>query len=231
MKNSFSKEMHRKIEKETQNLLSTHPGFLSQQTRESPRAVGDAIQTILEKNSQKIFSTVVGDTPHARGNATPPARRAMADLAFYDKDKNYCAVDVKTHRLDTTFNRSNLTSVERLSKFYEDDGNIFTILKIDYEVSNKTILIKHVTFRPIEFFSWNCLTVGALGWGQIQFVNANRIKIDEKQSRKKWMLEMCSNLFDFYPKEVAKIRERITYFQNVQKTWKHKTSFPHTIPS
>ena len=45
----------------------------------------------------------------------------MADLAFTDKDDCYYIVEVKTHRLDTTFNMPNLTSVERMSRFYEDD--------------------------------------------------------------------------------------------------------------
>ena len=36
------------------------------------------------------------------------ARRAMADLAFTDKDGIYSVVDVKTHREDTQFNMPNL---------------------------------------------------------------------------------------------------------------------------
>ena len=55
----------------------------------------------------------------------------MADLAFTDKDDCYYIADVKTHRLDTTFNMPNLISVERLSRFYEDDKNYFVILKVN----------------------------------------------------------------------------------------------------
>ncbi len=45
--------------------------------------------------------------------------------------------------------------------------------------------IEKVTFAPIEFFDWDCLTIGALGWGQIQIANANVVKIVPKNSRKK----------------------------------------------
>lgn len=221
-KNIFSGGVHKEIEKRIQKFLSSHPDFLSQQALESPRAVGDTVQSILEKNFQKIVGDLLDDDSHVREYSASFARRAMADLAFYDKDKNYYIVDVKTHRLDTEFNMPNLTSVERLSRFYEDDKNNFTILKIDYEVGNKSIVIKHVIFKPIEFFSWKCLTLGALGWGQIQIANSNVIEIDEKQSRKKWMLEMCEHLFEFYPKEIAKIHERVEYFQKVQKFWKDR---------
>ncbi len=52
----------------------------------------------------------------------------MADLAFEDLDGYYYVVDVKTHRLSTKFNMPNLTSVERLARFYEDDKNYFVVL-------------------------------------------------------------------------------------------------------
>ena len=221
-KNIFTQDIHKDIEKRVLDFLLSHPNFLSQQTLDSPRAVGDAIQNILEKNFQKIIDNLLGNDSNIREPSVSFARRAMADLAFYDKDNNYYIVDVKTHRLDTEFNMPNLTSVERLSRFYEDDKNNFVILKIDYEITNKKFMIKQVLFKPIEFFSWQCLTLGALGWGQIQIANSNIIKIKEKQSRKKWMLEMCKNLFEFYPKEIAKIDERIKHFKKVEKYWKNK---------
>ncbi|MDI6810023.1 MAG: hypothetical protein QME66_13845, partial [Candidatus Eisenbacteria bacterium] len=65
--------------------------------------------------------------------------------------------------------------------------------------------IVKITFAPIEFFDWDCLTIGALGWGQIQIVNANVVKIMPKNSRKNWMLELCDIMLDFYPKEIGKI--------------------------
>jgi hypothetical protein len=59
---------------------------------------------------------------------------------------------------------------------------------------------------PIEFLSWDCLTIGALGWGQIQIADA--IKIDWGCSRRKWMVRLCDVMLDFYPREIDKIRER-----------------------
>ena len=58
----------------------------------------------------------------------------MADLAFEDSEGFYYVVDVKTHRHDTKFNMPNLTSVERLARFYEDDKNYFVLLFVSYEV-------------------------------------------------------------------------------------------------
>lgn len=212
----FSQNHYKDIEKKILQFLNSQPEFLSSRTAQSPRAVGDAIESLLVDNFGKIMGDLVKEY------SSSFARRAMADLAFTDKDDFYYVVDVKTHRLDTKFNMPNLTSVERISRFYEDDKNHFVILNVAYTIEGSAAKIKKVTFAPIEFFSWDCLTLGALGWGQIQIANSNRITIVPKNSRKKWMLELCDNLFEFYPKEIGKITERIEHFKKVRKFWEKK---------
>ena len=147
------------------------------------------------------------------------ARRAMADMAFTDTVGNYYMVDVKTHRADTVFNMPNLTSIRRICRLYEDDSNFFVILMLRYTVEDTRVSVNEVYFVPIEFLNWNCLTIGALGWGQIQIANANRIEIDWNSSRKAWMLKLCDALMEFYPREIAKINERIDFISEVRRTW------------
>lgn len=212
----FYTDKYKKIEKRILSFLNKQKDFLSERSINSPRAVGDAIEGVLSENFQIILGDVIKEY------SSSFARRAMADLAFTDKDGFYYVVDVKTHRLDTKFNMPNLTSVERLSRFYEDDANYFVLLKVDYQVKGTKVIIKHVTFAPIEFFGWNCLTLGALGWGQIQIANANKVSIIPKTSRKNWMLELCDTLLEFYPKEIGKIGERIDRFKQVRKFWQKK---------
>jgi hypothetical protein len=212
----FYTELRLQIENATREFLNTQKEFLSASTINSPRAVGDALQTLLEEN----FDTLLGE---ARAEYSASfARRAMADLAFRDADGFYCIVNVKTHRTDTKFNMPNLTSVERLARFYEDDANYFTLLLVSYHVENARIVVTDVKFAPIEFLSWDCSTIGALGWGQIQIANSNYVKINERYSRKRWMLELCDVLLQFYPKEIAKIGLRIEHFEKVKEFWKNK---------
>jgi hypothetical protein len=146
----------------------------------------------------------------------------MADVAFKDVDGLYYIVDVKTHREDTKFNMPNLTSVERLSRFYEDDSNFFTILMISYNVAGNTAKVSKVRFVPIEFLGWDCLTIGALGWGQIQIANSNFISVCPGYSRKQWMLEFCDVMLEFYPKEISKIGDRVSRFEQVREFWRNK---------
>lgn len=204
------------LEKKIKSFLNRQKDFLSARTINSPRAVGDAIENIIAENLKTILGDIVGEY------SASFARRAMADLAFTDTDRFYYVVDVKTHRLDTKFNMPNLTSVERLSRFYEEDTNYFSLLKVDYKINGTRAKIEKVTFAPIEFFDWSCLTIGALGWGQIQIANANVVKIVPKNSRKKWMLELCDTMLEFYPKEIGKINERIVRFKKIRKVWEKK---------
>jgi len=108
----FYTNTYKELEKKIADFLNHQTDFLSPRTINSPRAVGDAIENILVEN----FGTILGDL--SKEYSSTFARRAMADLAFTDKDDFYYVVDVKTHRLDTKFNMPNLTSVERLARFY-----------------------------------------------------------------------------------------------------------------
>ena len=202
---------------QVKDLLNSHEDFLSPNTARSPRAVGDAIQEILSENFDKILGEL------STNYSSTFARRAMADLAFTDVDGSYYVVDVKTHRTDTSFNMPNLTSVERLCRFYEDDANYFTLLLVSYQVAGTRAAVSDVLFVPIEFLNWSCLTIGALGWGQIQIANSNRIVLKHGTSRRQWMIELCDVMLEFYPNEIAKIGERIKRFEQIKDYWLAKS--------
>ena len=84
-------------------------------------------------------------------------------------------------------------------------------------------VVDDVTFAPIEFFGWDCLTIGALGWGQIQIANSNNIVVNSSNSRRSWMIALCDTLLQFYPKEIAKIDKRIERFRKVRAEWERRS--------
>ncbi len=116
----------------------------------------------------------------------------------------------------------NLTSVDRLARFYEDDKNYFVILMVAYDIEGLRAVIKEVRFVPIEFLGWDCVTIGALGWGQIQIANSNRVTINPQISRKSWMIELCETLMEFYPKEILKINKRLDRFRKLKEEWEKR---------
>lgn len=185
----------------------------------SPRAVGDAIQEFLgEQNG--LRRCLPQNMLHSFENDFE--RRSMEDMAFYDVNHRYYAVDCKTHNLSTVFNMPNLISVRRLANFYKNDTNVFCILIVEYEVKDNYISYTNCHFKPIEAFSWDCLTIGALGWGQIQIANANVLKFEKKIGRKTWMLQLCDYLDTFYDEEIYKIEERKLWFKDIKEYWKQK---------
>jgi len=201
------------IERKERDLLNRQSDFLSEDTAGSTRAAGDAIQSIIEDHFAEMLGDLIGEY------SASFARRAMADLAFKDKAGSYCVVDVKTHREGTAFNMPNLTSVDRLARFYEDDTNYFVMLMVKYAVSGTKVTVQQVHFVPIEHLKWDCLTIGALGTGQIQIADSKRIEIDPSQKRRAWMLEFCDTVLAFYPREITKITRRIGKFEKVKEFW------------
>ena len=148
-------------------------------------------------------------------------RRSMEDMAFTDEDGKYYAIDVKTHNKATFFNMPNLISVKRLANFYKNDSNHFCILIVEYTTGNGSIIYEQCHLKPIEAFDWECLTLGALGWGQVQIANANNLVFTD-DSRKAWMLRLCDNIAQFYDEEIAKIHERKTWFSDIRHYWESK---------
>ena len=216
MNTIFQRGLSEQIAQSTKQMLNQQADFLSEYTANSTRAVGDAIQSILEKQ----FGLILGEI--AKSYSTDFARRAMADIAFEDTHNNYYLIDVKTHRLNTSFNMPNLTSVERIARLYEDDKNVFSVLWVSYDVQDVHVTVDNVQFFPIEALAWDCLTIGALGWGQIQIANANRLILNSDYTRKQWMLDLCEHVLAFYPREIAKIQERIIHFERVKTFWQAK---------
>jgi hypothetical protein len=197
----LARQSRRDIEARALAFLQASVGGFSGAALNSPRAIGDMVQDLVADNFQDFVP------PGTISNYDQKfARRAMADLAFQDAEQCYYVVDVKTHRLDSDFNMPNLTSVQRLARFYEDLKNYLILMKVDYTVANRAIVFSAVKFVPIEFVKWDCLTLGALGWGQIQIANANKVSLDDTYTRRRWMLDLCDRLDLFYPAEVLKIK-------------------------
>lgn len=194
--------------------LSKYELFQNPQINSSPRAIGDTVQEVIGEILPGCFPEGIIHEFNADF-----ARRSMEDAAFYDTDKNYYAIDIKTHNLSTDFNMPNLISAERLSRFYKDSKNYFVILLIEYAVNEGCLTFTKAQFIPIEHLEWSCLRIGALGWGQIQIANSNRIDVNRSNTRVGWMKTLCDTMERFYSNEMNKITERIKYFHTVRKSF------------
>jgi len=187
---------------------------ISARSLKGPRAIGDALQELISRRLQDVLPNGY------KAESTTFSKRSMADCAFGDNAGHRYLVDVKTHDVNADFSMPNLTSARRLAELYKDDCVTFSILVIDYKVISDRIRVTRCTFVPIEQIAWNCLTLGALGWGQIQLRKAANLRVERSQARRAWMRELCKQMRDFYSKEQVKIKERIKYFDNLSKRWR-----------
>lgn len=210
----FSNKLYVAVQQSVTDRINSERDIVSVRSLNSPRAVGDGIQDFIGSIFPSLFPPDI-----LKNYNSEFARRSMADFAFEDVDDFYYIVDNKTHNTETKFNMPNLTSVERLARFYGDDRNYFTLLLVSYNINEGQICVGETLFLPIEHLSWSCLTIGALGWGQIQIANSNRVIVDRAQTRKSWMIELCDRLSEFYPNEIGKIEERIDYFRKIRAKW------------
>lgn len=209
----FSDERAKQLPQHILALLNRSAGEMGLSGTASPRTVGDRTQEYIAEKLLELLPAELVDEYTAEFS-----RRAMADLAFKDRGGNYYVVDVKTHCRSTQFNMPNLISVERLTRFYEDPSNFFCILMVGYEATSNGWSFTDCTFEPVENFDWSCLTIGALGWGQLQIANANIIRI-ERNTRRKWMLALFDALAHFYPREIEKVEARMAYFEAARQRW------------
>lgn len=216
MNSIFSKENENLVSSFKSDILKSLNSDFVKEKLNTPRIAGDLTENFIKKFFSNNLPANIGTFINKK-----LGRRAMADFSFNDIYGNYIVVDVKTHNKSTTFNMPNITSVERLSKFYrESDNNIFSLLMVSYDENKNKF--SEIYFIPIEYLDWDCLNIGALGWGQIQIANYNKKTINKNQTRKEWMLNMINELKKFYPKEIDKIHERVKYFESVEKYWRSK---------
>lgn len=202
----------KELESNILKLLNKEKDFLTKRTQ-STRAIGDALESIIQ---DKLPSLLAGEI---KDYFAEYQARAMEDLSFYDMQDNYFAVDVKTHNLERNFTMPNLTSIKRLSDFYESKNNYFMILMISYRENGSNVIVESVIFRPIENFSWSCLQVVNLGWGQLQIKDSNKVEI-ENINRIDWLLSLLDMIDNFYNKEIEKIKNvRISFFQKKREEY------------
>ena len=202
-------EEFKKIETKCLEILNSEQ-FMSEML-DSPRAVGDAVQKFLAKRFEECLSEI------SFNFNSDFSRRSMADLAFNDKERNYHVVDIKTHSLDGEFSMPNLISIERLFRFYEDSKNFFDLLLVDYSIENDKIVFKKVKFQSIENLDLNCLTIGALGWGQLQIKSMEKVNFLEIE-RGEWLLKLLEKIEKFYDAEKKKIESRKEHFSSIKNS-------------
>ena len=203
----FKGDYCKEIEKKIKNFLNSNNEIGSGHNRKQ-RIMGDVIEDAVCEKMKDFFPEGSIKTCIKSKEA-----KAMGDVVLEDYKNNVLLVDVKTRNKNKKFNMPNLTSVRKIWDLYKEDNKYFVILLIEYEEKEGKTIYSNVRLSPIEWLNWECLGIGALGWGQIQIKNAREVKIDSSQTRDSWLAIFRNKVIKFYEDEKKKIDdERIKYF-------------------
>lgn len=186
------------IENNIKLLLNEDNLIKERLSRNDHRSIGNIIEEKIKRNSQDIFpKNLISNI------GLKPSKKSMSDLICLSSDGYLHNIDVKTHMENTTFNMPNITSVEKLIDLYKSDKNYFSIILVKYMIIDGSCVVSNVIFSPIENISIDCLTIGALGKGQLQLKNSNSVCFS-KIDRNEWIDNFKNMMSKFYDKQIIK---------------------------
>lgn len=190
------------------NLQKNATNIFSKYSITSTRSTGDTIQNYLGDNCfpELLKKYGVTDVVNHTGG------KDFSDITFTHGGIEY-VIDVKTQREGTYFNMPNITSLERIKKFYTSKKNVFLVMIVRYSVMNDMVEYKECFIQPIENISWKSLIISGLGNGQIQIKNAKDIEFS-KSSREMWMSTLHNEQYEFYNKQINKWQGKINAMLN-----------------
>ena len=103
----------------------------------------------------------------------------------------------------------NLISVKRLIKLLKDEELTLNYIFIDYKRKEGKVEIAEIKIIPIWELDWNCLSIGALGYGQIQISNKNKPIITTQIGRNEWKNILKKQVINFYCKQIVKYEKQM----------------------
>jgi|APGre2960657404_1045060.scaffolds.fasta_scaffold01623_9 hypothetical protein len=188
------------LNQDIQNLLHSHLlPFMADESL-SHRAVGDMIEHL----SSKIISN------QYQAQFTKSKSKKSVDDFSISVDKIKHLFDIKSHHINESgFSMPNLISVKRLIKLLKDEELTLNYIFIDYKRKEGKVEIAEIKIIPIWELDWNCLSIGALGYGQIQISNKNKPIITTQIGRNEWKNILKKQVINFYCKQIVKYEKQM----------------------
>jgi hypothetical protein len=198
------------IMKNSEKIEKVFLDYLNSKTKEelnlneSVRAIGDKVSSIIANRIEVIFKKYITEFRVLHNS------KKICNVIVKDNSENQYYIDIITHNITKDFVRPNITTVKNIERLYKNSQNIFLILLVHYNPNLNENFFTKVQLFPIEWLSWECLDIGALGNGQIQIKNSNNIVVNYDCSKNIWNKEFKNRLMSFYTKQQEKIHKRIS---------------------
>ena len=139
------------------------------------------------------------------------SKRSIEDFTILqDKIINY--YDVKAHHIQGNkkgFSMPNLVSIKRLKKLIKDGNKTLNYIFIDYTRDGNKIMVVDAKVVNIYEIGWSNLTIGSLGYGQLQIKDNNKKVEIVPYDKESWEMNLKKMATNFYIKQIAKYEKQI----------------------
>ena len=167
----------------------------------SHRAVGDIIESVCSVAVSKHFKDFSKST----------SKRSVEDFTI--KEENiFNLFDVKGHHIqdkNNGFSMPNLVSIRRLKKIFNNPNKTINYIFVHYKRDEDSIEVKEVKVLNIYEIAWSNLTIGALGYGQLQIKDNNKNIETIPPNKESWELNLKKMATNFYIKQITKFEKQI----------------------
>jgi hypothetical protein len=186
---------------EIKNLIADNLKNFTIDETFSHRAVGDKIESLCSKIVESQF----------KERFSPAKSKRSIEDFIIPFEKKYVFYDVKTHHVQEKagFSMPNLISVKRLKKFFQNKSQSLNYIFVDYRRNKDLVEILDVKVFNICELDWNNLTIGALGYGQLQIKDKNKKFLLTSECQEKWESQLNKRVDSFYKKQICKFEKQI----------------------
>ena len=184
--------------------------------KDSPRTTGDMLPKILATGLEDILE------PHLKKFTITKTGKPMENYVLDGKDGFTYHINVTTNRIEKS-SSPNICAVSKLTTLYDeslDYKKVFVVLLVKYSGKDETDFIKDVTFLPVEYISWECLGLAALGQGQLQITRIKEQLTIQRIDRQEWMMDFASKQIYFYTEEAQKNLKRVVESNKLRDRWR-----------
>ena len=165
----------------------------------SHRAVGDALENSCSKLIKK----------HIINFTKSKSKQSVDDFTILENNTEHL-FDVKSRQIQKKgFSMPNLISIKRLKKIICNPNKTLNYILIDYERMGNKVTIAQIKVLNICEISWSNLTIGALGYGQLQIQKNNHNLEVIPLDKDSWGMNLNKMATNFYIKQIAKFEKQI----------------------
>lgn len=136
------------------------------------------------------------------------SKRSIENVEIVTNDDHSYKLSIKTFDQNGIIPVPGIMAINRVLEVLKEPESHMVYVLVDYYETNGVLHIQNPRVKRIEDFDIKTLKVQHLGNGQLQFINPNNIKYDERVSRTVWLESFKKKCLGFYDKLITDMEKK-----------------------